>query len=139
MNDKVRILVVDDEDVVRRCYVRTLASERCVVETASNGFEALQRMQDQRFDVVLLDLRMPGMGGMNVLKAIKARWPECEVIIITGHPMLETAKESVTLGAHDYLAKPVGPDEVISATNKALLNKRWALRREPSPAQALMH
>jgi two-component system, NtrC family, response regulator HydG len=76
---------------------------------------------------------------MNVLKAIKARWPECEVIIITGHPMLETAKESVTLGAHDYLAKPVGPDEVISATNKALLNKRWALRREPSPAQALMH
>ncbi|MBL0086598.1 MAG: response regulator [Ideonella sp.] len=118
--------------------VRTLASERCVVETARNGFEALQRMQDQRCEVVLLDLRMPGMGGMNVLKAIKARWPECEVIIITGHPMLKPPGIRHARRARLF-AKPVGPDEVISATNKALLSKRWALRREPSPAQALMH
>ncbi|MBL0090461.1 MAG: hypothetical protein IPP44_28655 [Ideonella sp.] len=61
------------------------------------------------------------------------------MIIITGHPMLETAGESSRSARTTYLAKPVGPDEVISATNKALLNKRWALRREPSPAQALMH
>lgn len=139
MSDKVRILVVDDEEVVRRGYVRTLASERCLVEAASDGAEALQRMQDGRFDVVLLDLRMPGMSGMDVLKAIKAEWPDCEVIIITGHPMLETAKESVTLGAHDYLAKPVGPDDVINATNKALLNKRWALRCEPTASASRLH
>lgn len=131
MSDKVRILVVDDEDVVRRSYVRTLASDRCLVETASDGATALERMQEQRFDVVLLDLRMPGMGGLEVLEAIKRDWPDCEVIIITGHPMLDTAKRSVMLGAHDYLSKPVGPDDVINATNKALLNKRWALRREP--------
>jgi DNA-binding NtrC family response regulator len=139
MSDKVRILVVDDEDVVRRSYVRTLASERCVVETAIDGEQALQKLGQQGFDVVLLDLRMPGIGGMTVLKAIKARWPDCEVVVITGYPMLETAKESVTLGAHDYLAKPVGPDEVINATNKALLHKGWALRREALPSCHCMH
>lgn len=139
MSDKVRILVVDDEDVVRRSFVRTLASERCTVEVATDGEQALQKLREQSFDVVLLDLRMPGLGGMAVLKAIKAEWPECEVIVVTGHPMLETAKESVSLGAHDYLAKPVGPDEVINATNNALQHKRWALRREAATACHCMH
>ncbi len=136
MCDNVRILVVDDEDVVRRSYVRTLATDHCQVETAADGFEALEKMQNRRFDVVLLDLRMPGMDGLQVLEAIKQKWPECEVIVITGHPMLDTAKQSVVLGAYDYLAKPVGPDDVIHATNQALMHKRWALRRDP-PAASL--
>jgi DNA-binding NtrC family response regulator len=85
-------------------------------------------MGQHPFDVVLLDQRMPGMDGMTVLETIKEKWPESEVIVITGYPGIESAKKAVKLGAYDYLAKPVGPDEVISAANGALLHKRWALR-----------
>ena len=130
MCDNVRILVVDDEDVVRRSYVRTLATDHCQVETAADGFEALEKMQDRRFDVVLLDLRMPGMDGMTVLREIKRNWPDSEVIVVTGYAALDTAKASVLEGAFDYLPKPVGPDEVLHAASGALQHKRWALRRE---------
>jgi DNA-binding NtrC family response regulator len=94
-------------------------------------------MERHPFDVVLLDLRMPGMNGMDVLKAIKEKWPEIEVIIVTGYAAVDTAKAAVAAGAYDYLAKPVGPDEIISAAQGALLHKQWALRGErttPTPA-----
>jgi DNA-binding NtrC family response regulator len=89
-------------------------------------------MEQQSFDVVLLDLRMPGMDGMAVLKKIKQKWPESEVVIITGYPTIESAKEAVRLGAYDYLAKPVGPLDVINATDGALTRKRWALHKDPT-------
>ena len=130
MTEQTKILVVDDEEVVRRSYVRTLAGEHCSVEEVWNGKEALQAMGRRPFDVVLLDLRIPGMDGMAVLKTIKEKWPESEVIIITGYPGVESAKEAVTLGAYDYLAKPVDPDQVISAANAAMLHKRWALHSD---------
>lgn len=130
MSDKVRILIVDDESVVRQAFVKVLSSEHCIVEAVSNGPDALQRMRQHPFDVVLLDLRMPDMDGMTVLRTIKQTWPDSEVIIVTGYAALQTAKESVSLGAFDYLAKPVAPDEVINATHGALLHKGWALRRE---------
>jgi len=95
MNAKTNILVVDDEEIVRRAHTRTLASPRCQVREALNGSEALQAMEEQPADVVLLDLRMPGMDGMTVLKALKARWPQAEVIIITGYPSVDTAKEAI--------------------------------------------
>lgn len=132
MNTKTKILVVDDEEVVRLCHLRTLASEHCAVDTVTNGDDALRAMAHDNYDVVLLDLKMPGMDGMSVLKAIKQNWPESEVIIITGYPAVDTAKQAVTMGAFDFLAKPVGPDDVISVTNSAMLHKRWALRREPA-------
>jgi DNA-binding NtrC family response regulator len=131
MSSKVKILIVDDESVVRQAFVRILSSDRCIVEAVDNGADALRKMREQPFDVVLLDLKMPGMDGMTVLRTIKENWPESEVIIVTGYAALQTAKESVALGAFDYMAKPVGPDEVISVTNEALLHKGWALRREP--------
>ena len=139
MMNKANILVVDDEEIVRLSYARSLASEHCKVETVSNGQDALQVMGQRPFDVVLLDLRMPGMNGMTVLSTIKQRWPESEVIIITGYPALETAKEAVTLGAYDYLAKPAGPDEVITATYGAMNHKRWTLRNDAAPSCANMH
>ena len=71
---------------------------------------------------------MPGLDGMDVLKTIKERWPDSEVVVITGYPTIETAKEAVRLGAHNYIAKPVGPDDVIKAANEAMTQKRWALR-----------
>jgi DNA-binding NtrC family response regulator len=69
-----------------------------------------------------------------VLRTIKQRWPEVEVIVITGHAALDTAKQSVALGAFDYLAKPVGPEDVIKVTHDALLHKGWALRADRRPA-----
>ncbi|MFY9326768.1 MAG: response regulator [Georgfuchsia sp.] len=130
MIEKAKILVVDDDEVVRLSHVRSLSGEHCKVEMVRNGADALQIMGQHTFDVVLLDLRMPGMDGMTVLKTIKEKWPESEVIIITGYAAVESVKEAVTLGAYDYLAKPVGPDDVINATNGAMLHKRWALRSD---------
>jgi len=127
MNTKTNILVIDDDEVVRHSLLRTLADEDCDIELAWNGEVALQAMSRKAFDVVLLDLRMPGMDGVAVLEQIKQHWPNTEVIVITGYPAIETAKQAIRLGAYDYLAKPVGPDEVIHAANSALQHKRWAL------------
>lgn len=128
MNAQAKVLVVDDEEVVRRSYIRTLTSEHCRVEAAWNGEEALLAMEQQPFDLVLLDQRMPEMDGMEVLRTIKEKWPESEVVMITGYPAVESAKQAVKLGAYDYLAKPVGPDEVINVANAAMLHKTWAMR-----------
>ncbi len=130
MNDKANILVIDDEEIVRLSYLRTLASEHCNVQTVTNGQDAIRLMEAKSFDVVLLDMSMPGLDGMSVLKIIKTRWPEVEVVIITGFPAVDSAKQAVSLGAYDYLSKPAGPDDVINAANGAMLHKRWALRRD---------
>ncbi len=130
MNEKANILIVDDEEVVRLSHLRTLASAQCKAEVAWNGDEALRVMEQHPYDVILLDLRMPGLDGMTVLQTIKERWPECQVVIITGYPSIETAKEAVRLGAQNYLAKPVSPDEVIKATNDAMMQKKWGLQKD---------
>jgi len=130
MDRKTKILVVDDKEIVRLSYFRSLASAHCNVEVVPGGMEALQAMEQCPADVVLLDLRMPGMDGMTVLKMIKQKWPETEVVVITGYPTVETAKEAVRLGAYDYLAKPVGPDEVISVASSAMTQKKWALHKD---------
>jgi DNA-binding NtrC family response regulator len=130
MNDKASILIVDDEEIVRRSHLRSLADSGCYTEAAEDGHKAIRVMEQHPFDVVLLDLRMPDLDGMDVLKTIKQRWPECEVVVITGYPTLETAKEAVRLGAQNYLAKPVGPDDVIRAADEAMTHKRWAIRSE---------
>jgi DNA-binding NtrC family response regulator len=135
MDEKTKILVVDDEEIVRLSHIRTLASIHCNVEVVRDGSEALRVMEQRPADVVLLDLRMPGMDGMTVLKTIKQRWPETEVVIITGYPTVETAKEAVRLGAFDYLAKPVGPDEVINVANGAMTQKKWALHQDRTESE----
>lgn len=130
MNTTTRILIVDDEEVVRLSFMRILASAHCKVKAVWSWAQVAEAMQNEKFDIVLLDLRLPGVDGMTILRSLKERWPESEVIIITGYPTLETAKEAVMLGAHDYLAKPVGPEQVIEAANAAMLHKRWALRND---------
>jgi len=136
MSDTNRILIVDDDEVVRRAYLRSLRSVSCEVAAASDGEEALQTMERNPFDVVLLDLRMPGQDGLSVLRTIKQKWPESEVVIITGYPTVDSAKESVRLGAHDYVAKPVGPQEVINVADSARRRKQWALRRVSEDSDA---
>ena len=130
-SQRTSVLIVDDEEVVRLSHARVLSNPWCQVETASNGREALQALERRSFDVVLLDLRMPEMGGLDVLRVIKERWPDSEVVVITGYASIETAKEAVRLGAYDYLSKPLDPDQVITATHGAVRQKRWTLHLQP--------
>jgi DNA-binding NtrC family response regulator len=136
MNDRASILIVDDEEVVRSSHLRSLADTGCHAEAAGDGNEAIRVMERQPFDVVLLDLRMPGLDGMDVLKTIKQRWPDSEVVVITGYPTIESAKEAVRLGAQNYIAKPVGPAEVVKAANEAWIQKRWAMHRNQNDREA---
>jgi DNA-binding NtrC family response regulator len=136
MNEMTKVLIVDDEEVVRLSHLRSLQSANCTAKVAEDGLKAIQVMEEQAFDVILLDIRMPNLDGMEVLKTIKRRWPESEVVVITGYPTIESAKEAVRLGAHNYIAKPVGPDEVIKAANDAMNQKRWSLHSEHEHSHA---
>ena len=136
MSEPIKVLVVDDDEAVRLSYQRSLQAAQCEVEAVLNGEDALRALEHQCFDVVLLDLRMPGMDSMSVLKTIKQTWPKSEVLVITGYPTVESAKEALRLGAYDYLAKPVGPAEVINAANGAMTQKKWALRKDLSSPDA---
>lgn len=129
MDAKASILVVDDEEVVRRGYARLLGELDCDAQWAADGEQALRAMERRAFDVVLLDIRMPGAQGLEVLKSIKCRWPASEVVIITGYPSVDSAKEAVRLGASDYLSKPLGPDEIVGAAREAITRKQWTLRQ----------
>ena len=136
MNDKANILIVDDEEVVRVSHLRSLAGMNFNTRVAEDGTKALQVMEEQVFDVILLDLRMPDLDGMEVLRTVKQRWPDSEVVVITGYPTIESAKEAVRLGAHNYLAKPLCPDDVVKAANDAMTQKRWALHSDLSGGEA---
>jgi DNA-binding NtrC family response regulator len=133
---KTRILVVDDQEIVRLSHMRVLAGPDCEVNAVFDGAAALREMERHPFDVVLLDLRMPGMDGMEVLRTIKEKWPDSEVVVITGYPTIDTAKEAIRLNAYDYLAKPVDPDDVIRVTSGAMLHKTWSLHRDPNGQNA---
>lgn len=130
--ERARILVVDDEEVIRQSYERSLEGVSCTVRTALSGQDAIRIMEENPCDVVLVDLRMPGMNGVELLREIKDRWPESEVVVITGFPTIESAKEAVKLGAFNYLAKPVGPREVIEVATRAMVHKGWSLKEDRS-------
>lgn len=123
-----RVLIVDDEDVVRLAYAAALAGTSCEARGVRDGVSALRAMERDPYDVVFLDLRMPGLDGMSVLRTLKHKWPESEVVIVTGHGSVDTAKEAVRLGAFDYLEKPVGPDDIVGAAHGAINRKHWAMR-----------
>ena len=126
MDETRKVLVVDDEEIVRLSDMRTLAGQCSNVETARGGEQALEKMQAAPADVVLMDLRMPGMGGLATLKSMKERWPETKVVIITGYPSVYTAREAAKPGAFAYLAKPVDPDEVLAVASGAMAQRGWA-------------
>lgn len=130
MSEKTNILVVDDEEVVRLALARVFSGNHCSVQAAPSGADALRAMERRPFDIVVLDLRMPGMDGIAVLKSIKERWPEVQVIVLTGYPSLETAKEAIRYGAYDYLAKPVEPDRMTEVAHGAVMQKRWSLQQD---------
>ena len=114
------ILVVDDEPAVNNNIRKILAKKGYEVDQALTKEEALEKINQRYYRVVLLDLKMPGVKGLELLKAIKEKRPDTMVIIITGYASIETAVETARLGAIDYLAKPFTPAEIREVTEKAL-------------------
>jgi DNA-binding NtrC family response regulator len=117
---KKPVLVVDDEKNIRLTFSETMTQMGFDTRTASNGEEALTKMQGAEFDLVLLDLRMPGMDGIEVLRRIRERYPKVRVIMITAHGTVESAVEAMKLGAVDFIQKPCTPDEIRELVGKVM-------------------
>lgn len=121
---KGKILVIDDEDIVRTSCKRTLVPEGYDVRLVKNGFDGFKLLEEEAFDLVLTDLKMPEIDGIEILRTIKEKWPRVEVIIITGYQTVDTAVKSIKLGAFDYLEKPFTPDGLLSSVAKAFDHKK---------------
>lgn len=114
------ILVVDDEKNIRLTVSQALEPLNVDVQTAVNGEEALQKLREGSFGLVFLDLKMPGMDGMDVLRHIKDDWPKIRVIIITAHGTIVSAVEAMKLGAVDFIQKPFSPGEIRDLATQVL-------------------
>jgi DNA-binding NtrC family response regulator len=115
-----KVLVVDDEPVVANSVRRTLSRRGYVVEEAFSGNEALNRILNEMYDLVLLDMRMPDSNGLELLPTIKKHRPALPVVMVTGYASIDTAVEAIQRGAADYVAKPFTPDELCAAANRAI-------------------
>ncbi|WP_243367545.1 response regulator [Fundidesulfovibrio soli] len=122
--DQARILVVDDERDYNETIVKRLRRRGFEAETALSGPEALELLSAKSFDVALLDIMMPGMDGIEVLRELKKRTPEVEVILLTGHASVESGVLGMSIGANSYLLKPVDFDELLAAIGQAYERKR---------------
>lgn len=115
-----RVLVVDDEEIVRDSCERVLTDAGYVVRTVGSGRDALLACRDEPFDVMLTDLRMPDMDGLDVIRAVASEFPEVRVLVITGYPSRDSAQQAAKLGIFDYLEKPLSPGRLSTATAAAL-------------------
>ncbi|MEI6306432.1 MAG: response regulator, partial [Deltaproteobacteria bacterium] len=118
--ENARLLVVDDEAVIRDGLKRILESEAFAVQTCSSGFKAIEIMQKEIFDLIITDLKMPGMSGIEVLKSVRTLQPGIPVILITGFASIDTAVDAMKNGASDYISKPFAPDLLLEKVRNAL-------------------
>ncbi|MEW6217974.1 MAG: sigma-54 dependent transcriptional regulator [Thermodesulfobacteriota bacterium] len=118
--DKPRILIVDDEARIRESIAGILADEGFLALEATDGQECLSRLEESRPDLVLLDIWMPGLDGLAVLKTIKESDPTLPVIMISGHGTIETAVKATRMGAYDFIEKPPSYDKIVVAISNAL-------------------
>lgn len=123
-----RILVVDDEINIRGALVTLLEKKGYQVRGAGTGEDALEQLETATADLVLTDLKMPGMGGMEFLRRLKQKWPDTEVLVMTAYGSIDTAVEAMRCGAYDYLTKPIDRERFPLAVEKAL--ERHALAVE---------
>ena len=121
---KAKVLVIDDETIVHESCSRILTDEGYIIESAFTGQEGLKKIEEGSYDLVITDLKMPGISGMEALKKIKDNNPDIGIIMVTGYSTAETAVEAMKLGAFDYLPKPFTPDEIISVVSKAIEKKQ---------------
>ena len=124
MGRKAKVLIVDDEEAVTRSIVGVLEDEGFETIVAQNGKEALQLYRTEGADVVLLDIWMPDMDGIDLLRKIKEADEDCAVIMISGHGTVSTAVKAMKLGAFDFMEKPLSMDVLLSTVNKALKDRQ---------------
>lgn len=128
---KAKVLLVDDEEAFLTTLAKRLEVRGMQVTTLSRGADAVATADKQAFDLVVLDLSMPGMDGLETLKRIKARQPEAEIIILTGEGSIRTSIEAMKLGAEDFLQKPVNIAELVDKISEAK-DKRTHILQEKS-------
>ena len=119
-----RVLLVDDEAEFVSALSERLMLRGIEVDTALNGEEALVRLEEKKFEVVILDVMMPGLGGLEVLRQIKMTHPNTQVILLTGHGSTREGIEGMRLGAFDYLIKPVDIEEMLAKMKEAAKTAR---------------
>src|SRR5512140_1612817 len=121
---KGRILIVDDELVVRDSLGKWFTSEGYTARPAGGAREALEAIQQAEFDIALIDIKMPGMDGMELQSRLREADADLTVVIMTGYASVETAVQALKRGAYDYITKPVDPDELSHLVGNALEHRR---------------
>ncbi|MGB4705366.1 MAG: sigma-54 dependent transcriptional regulator [Candidatus Saccharicenans sp.] len=124
MNENAWIHLIDDEPIIHDVLGQLLEAEGYRVEISASGEEALKKFEEHKFDLILLDLLMPGMDGLEVLRRIKRIDPEALVIIITAYASVESALAAIKMGAYDYIQKPFKNDELLMTIKRALDHRR---------------
>jgi DNA-binding NtrC family response regulator len=122
--DTLRVLIVDDEDDFRETIVKRLNARKILAEGAASGVKALEVLATKDFDVIVLDVKMPDMDGIETLRHIKKLKPEIEVIMLTGHASVEFGLKGMQLGAFDYVMKPAPLNELLDTIGQAFNKKR---------------
>lgn len=117
--ERLRVLFVDDEEELVSTVVERLGLRGIDARGATSGIDALRFIEEQVFDAVVLDVKMPGLGGFEVIKRIKQERPDLFVVFLTGHGSEDNAAEGMRMGAFDYLMKPVDIDALVEILNKA--------------------
>ncbi len=128
MKASTRIMVVDDEETICEALMAWFVKDGYLVETALSGAEALALLEKREFDIFLVDVKMPGMDGIELLSRIKEKQPEGVVIMMTAHGSIQTAVEAMKRGAGDYLCKPFDPDSLSLLMERVMTHKK--LRKE---------
>ena len=123
MEQAIRVLVVDDEDDFRETVVKRLRARKLEAEGAGSGAAALDLVKEREFDVMVLDVKMPGMDGIETLRLVKQTRPEIEVIMLTGHASVEFGLKGMQLGAFDYIMKPAPIGELMDTIGQAYRKK----------------
>ena len=126
-NKEVNVLVVDDEEVMRNLLRDVLTDTGYKVETASRGEEAVEKIKQDNFSIVISDLKMPGMGGLEMLRKVKAVNSNTCVIMITAYPSVESVTEAMREGAYDYIVKPFNVEEINLVLRRAVERQRLLL------------
>lgn len=127
-DETIRIIVVDDERGIREGCRRILSAEGYVVDVAANGQEGLELIRQEPYDLLLVDLMMPIMGGLDLMGHTREHDPEIIMIVITGFATIENAVDAMKHGAYDYLPKPFTPDQLIAIVNRGLEKRRLSLQ-----------
>lgn len=137
MKEYVKILVVDDEVMMRNLILKILESEGYQITMVSSGDEALRKLNSGKYDLLLTDVKMPGMSGFDLLKKVKAEWPDMAIIVMTGYGDAYSIKEALLLGADEYISKPFKGHEVSLIVERAYWRLLSARRNEETKASAL--